>query len=224
LFKFQPSDRQSRVSQIDLDNGKVIKPREVITAFLPDPRDMEMPSACLTMVWGKTRIPAVFTAELGKGKVMFMPLAIGSHVMQVELMTGRKLDFELDEPVAEAYRYLLADILKRANAGTWQCDAPAKVLTTLYKQDKSYYAHFLNGTGVNFPRGHVVVNTVPADGFPRIGQDITFTIFDSNVSVAEAASPDFENWQQLKTEKVEGGIKITLPENLLKVYTLVRVR
>ena len=223
IFKFKPADSVSKVRQLDLDNGQVVKPQEVITAFLPVPRDMEMPEAALTMVWGKTRIPAAFDAALGKGRVIFMPLAIGSAVMQNEVMTGLKVNFELDENVAMAYRHLLKDILKKAQAGTWQCNAPAKVFTTLYKQENCYYAHFLNATGVNLGKNDVVRNALPENAFPPLEEDIEFVIPDKNISRAQAASPDFEGWKELVVSKNDAGLQVKLPKELLKVYTLVRV-
>ncbi|MBE6366314.1 MAG: hypothetical protein E7052_00175 [Lentisphaerae bacterium] len=224
LFKFKPASRQSKVSRLDLDNGTTVTPAKIIPAWLPDPRNMKMPAAPVTMVWGKTRIPAIFNAPLGKGQVMFMPLAIGSVLVQEEMMVGRKLNFELDENTAAACRYLWESILKNAQAGTWQCQAPGKVLSTLYKQDDCYYAHFLNATGVNLKKDDVVTVNMPENAFPMIGKDIVFTLPDDSLTVAEAASPDFEGWKKLPLRKVAGGVEITLSKELLKVYAMVRIK
>ena len=224
LFGFAPSARQSKVTQLDLDNGETLRPAQFIPAFLPDPRNRKMPPAPVTMVWGKTRIPAVFEAPYGKGKVKFMPLAVASTVAEDECTPTRPYDFAPDPANLRALEHLLRALLKDAAAGTWECHAPRQVPATLYRVDRTYYAHFFNGTGMKLRKGDAVPVGVPADGFPTPETDIEFTLPHAGLSVAEAASSDFDGWKELKLEKRANGVKVTLPKELLKVYTLVRIR
>lgn len=224
LFGFEPSERASKVSELALDNGETLQPAENIPAFLPNPRDMKMQPSSVTMVWGKTRIPAIFSAPLGDGKVKFMPLAIASQTVQEECTPPRKFDYEKDPATYRAFEYLLADIIKDANAGTWQCQAPEQVLATLYRDGKQLYAHFFNATGVKLKKDDVVPVYIPDGAFPHPKEDIVFTLPDASLSVAEAASPDFDGWKELVLEKDENGVKVILPKELLTVYTMVRVR
>ena len=183
-----------------------------------------MPESPLYMVWGKTRISAVFSKEYGKGKIKFMPIVLGANLRQDELMVQKKFDYVHDQNSAMACQYLWKNILDDAKAGTWQCSAPEKVLATLYRENGCYYAHFLNATGVNLKKGEEIKFTVPADAFPAPKENIVFTLPDTSVKAAEAASPDFDGWKKLELVKKDGKTIIVLPKELLKVYTLVRVK
>ena len=224
LFKFHPSNKLSKVKMLALDNGATVQPTQIITAYLPHPRNMKMPSAPVNMVWGKTRIPAIFSKNYGKGKIKFMPLCIGSNLRQEELMVGLKVNFELDKATSTACKHLWKSILKDAQAGTWECNAPEKVPATLYKHGGYYYAHFLNATGVNLKVGDVIQFAIPDNAFPALKEDITFTLPGKKLTTAEAASPDFDGWKQLKVSVKDNSTTVTLPKELLKVYTLVRIK
>ena len=119
----------------------------------------------------------------------------------------------------------MQSLLDQAQAGVWQCDAPGKVHTTLYsiKNSKLMYAHFLNATGSNLAHGEVITVGVPENGFPPLKKDITFTVKNIRIVSAEAASPDFEGWKTLKFANTADGATITLPGELLKVYTIVKI-
>lgn len=225
LFGFEPSAKSTRIGKLEVSGQTVSLPKPV-PAFLPDPCKTETPDAALPLALisrGK-RIPAVFEAPLGRGKVKFVPLAAGQFLAQRELGIGKNFDPGPDAVLASVFEHFLAGLLKDAEAGTWQCRAPRDVLTTLYRQDKEYYAHFLNATGVKRHRNGQVPQVIPEGSFPHPEQDIVFILPDADLKTAEAASPDFEGWKALPLQKTEDGVSVTLPKELLTVYTLVRVR
>ena len=139
-------------------------------------------------------------------------------------MVGLKMNFELDKKTSAACKHLWQSLLKDAQAGTWSCNAPEKVLATLYKQKQYHYAHFLNATGVNLKVGDVIQFTIPDNAFPALKEDIVFTLPGKKLTTAEAASPDFDGWKPLKVSVKDNSTTVTLPKELLKVYTLIRIK
>ena len=127
-----------------------------------------------------------------------------------------------DDPEREAaFRKELARWTARADG--WKIDAPEKVFTTVWREASgAHVVQLLNGTGVNMKFGDNVVPEAPDPAFPPIAQDIHIEAPEG--MRAEAFSPDFEGARPLEATPLPGGgLRVSVPKDLLKVYTLVRI-
>lgn len=111
-------------------------------------------------------------------------------------------------------------------ATVWRVDAPDRVCTSLWREETgAVCAHFLNLTGCGPKEGDVLDWTVPGEAYPALGKDIVFALPDAAGRKAVAVSPDFEGVRPLATvSNPDGSLTVTLPKELLRVYTLVRIR
>ena len=129
------------------------------------------------------------------------------------------------DPVAEKkFREQLAGLVKGATVWSVR-GAPDKVYTSIWKEKGGdTVIHFLNSTGTNIKPGEKMKPEAPVPTFPELKEDIVFTIPGANVAKVTAASPDFEGVRELTFEKnPDGTVTVTLPRDLLKAYTLVRI-
>ena len=113
-----------------------------------------------------------------------------------------------------------------ANARVWQVNAPEKIYTALWKSnDGTIYAHFFNYTGVTVKAGDALDPSYPKVAYPAVNKDITFTLKGvEKTAVAVADSPDFKGSKKLKSSWKNGDLTVTLPKELMKTYTIVKVK
>ena len=181
---------------------------------------------------GKYKTVAVPTAAKLSGEQESALAAFvqqGGEVIRFEAAKFRmKGAFEGDPFVYDATeedeRKFRAEIRPWAEKSSpWRVQAPAQVATSLYREsDGAWAVHFLNLTGVHLKAGDIPPMNAPDPAFPPIADDIAFTLpFGAR---AEATSPDFADARELPVEKVETGIRVTVPKELLKTYLFVRVK
>ena len=82
--------------------------------------------------------------------------------------------------------------------------------------------HFLNATGSRYKVGETIPAVLKGNSFPQLEKDIVFTI-PGDFRKARAASPDFEGFKDLPCQRQSGQLQVTLPKELLKVYTIVHL-
>lgn len=226
MLGFERNWRGVTVREFAFNGKKNQQPVNRVFGFLPKGNVPAQPSPVEFTVGNKT-YAGIYQQKYGKGTVYCLPFAAGQAVFMPEVSAAKKMNFKHDQALEAAFRSLLQLAIDQADAGVWQCSAPDKVHTSLYKIKNSnlLYAHFLNGSGSNFSYGDTIPVGVPEGGFPQLKEDITFELKDRVITRAEAASPDFEGWKELRVEAVKAinGSRITLPKELLKVYTIVKL-
>ena len=168
------------------------------------------------------KVPLMVEKDFGKGKFIYVAGALAAPFWEREGSGFRtkKFEPELEKFVKELY----GDIL--AGSRVWQVNAPEKICTALWKsQDGAIYAHFFNYTGVTVKAGDKLDPRYPQVPYPAISKDITFTLKGvAKTAVAVADSPDFEGSKKLKSSWENGNLTVTLPKELMKTYTIVKVK
>jgi len=159
--------------------------------------------------------------QYGKGSMHYLNLCLGSALYAPEGTPGRMWTFQLDPAVDDFYKRFLNEFTEGARC--WEVKAPDLVLTTLYRQDDQMVAHFLNATGCSNTFNKPMEMALPDPAFPVLSEDITFTLPDKWQS-AYAVSPDFEGKKALAVRQENNQFIVTLPADLLKVYTIVFVQ
>ena len=166
---------------------------------------------------GSTR-PAVITASVGQGKLVYYPGLYGAGNCINELMVGKKYLFKKDPVLDELQKKLLSDLT--AGVRAWEpVKVPEKVFTAAYYQDNMTVLHFLNAANWELAPGTTIPYDIGKNPFPAV-DDIVFEV-PYQVKNAYAVSPDYAGRKPVKVEAVNGRSRITLAGNLLKVYTLV---
>lgn len=103
--------------------------------------------------------------------------------------------------------------------------AREKVYTTIYAEKERMLIHFLNDLGTsNLAYGEVMTDKIKDDPLPAITQDITFMLEKPlfTISKVYAVSPDFKGRKELQSQTLaDGSIKVVLPGELLKIYSIV---
>ncbi|MBE6379785.1 MAG: hypothetical protein E7047_02520 [Lentisphaerae bacterium] len=169
-----------------------------------------------------TRVPLVVEAACGKGKMIYVAAALGAQLWEREgnqKTASRAKDF--DPAVDSVYRQIMTEIA--APGRVWNVNAPEKVVTALWSNDKKIYIHFFNATGVTVKGGDKVDPLAPREPYPALTGDITFTLKNVKNGKVIAYSPDFAGGKELKSVYSNGDLSVTLSKELLKTYTLIHV-
>ena len=143
--------------------------------------------------------------------------------MEEWFQPGNKFGFVLD-PVQNT---LVQDVLTSfiGDAASFKLTAPEKVYTSFYREGDTLMIHFLNHTGFRYKPGDVMAWNVPEDAFPPLLEAIQGEVkVDRQLSEVYAVSPDFEGRKPLTFTQEGNTVKFTLPPELLKVYTIVKLR
>jgi len=229
VFRFQPLPRLAFTRKLAVGGKTAVELanplifiRNVATSRQPG----STPDENLQIVDDKGKsLPLRYTANYGKGKIIYIPAALGQPLAELECAAFSKYQFDPDKALDSFYKNLLRNIVQDAQAEVWTVEAPENIPATLFQQPDGCYAHFLNAGGSNYKKGDLVTFNFPKEPFPMLKKDIVFTLHDLKVNIAEAASPDFSGWKKLPLEKdAQGRSKVTLPKELLKIYTVVRLR
>ena len=170
-----------------------------------------------------SKVPLMIEKSYGKGKMFYASAVMGAQLWEREgnmKTPSRAVDF--DPALDSFYRQAMREA---AAAGrVWSVNAPGKVVTALWRNDKMIYVHFFNATGVTVKGGDKVDPLAPRVPYPALQEDITFTLNDVKNGKVTAYSPDFEGGKELKSSYENGKLTVTLPKELIKVYTLIHVQ
>ena len=202
-------------------DGKIYKLNEpVYGAYYILPKKFKG-EKLMTFIRGKNEMPALIRTKYGKGTVVLTGFMFGAPSAARESGVGSKIKFK---PVKDLEELHMA-VLKKCDLvpNVWNPgELPAAVLTSVYRDGKTLMVHFLNATGSNYKVGETVPAVLKGNIFPQLEKDIVFTI-PGDFKKARAASPDFAGFKDLHCKQQNGTLQITLPAELLKVYTVVHV-
>ena len=170
------------------------------------------------------KVPLLVEKSFGKGQFIYVASVLAANFWEREgsiklAFREKAFDLELEKFVKNLYGKLLE------KSQVWQVNAPEQIYTALWQgKDKTIYAHFFNASGVKIKPGDKLDPLYPAEPYPAIKQDITFTIKGVEKSAAATAvSPDFAGSKKLQSSWKNGELTVTLPKELLKAYTIVKI-
>jgi len=83
------------------------------------------------------------------------------------------------------------------------------------------FVHLLNGLGTKLKKGEPVTNNPPGEAWPPLAQDIEMTFPGLAVQEVYAVSPDWQGRRLLNVQMQDNAVRIVLPKELLKAYTIV---
>ncbi len=184
------------------------------------------PAPATALLYGFTaqgqKLPLLVEKAYGKGKLFYQAASLGGAFCAPEVSPPKKWEFRIDEKLETLFRGELARIM--APGHYWTTDAPDQVFTAIWHDDDELLVHFLNATGANIKAGEEMVPTAPKVPYPPLAKDITFTL-PGNYASAVAVSPDFDGRKPLVLkDNADGTTTVTLPKDLLKAYTIVRLK
>ena len=167
--------------------------------------------------------PAFTEKAYGKGRFVFSSRLEAERFWAREVSPPNEWKFNPDPKGQQAFRAAMSQFVGKA--AYWRTDAPERVFTSIWRQkDGTIVVHFLNAAGANLKPGEKMVPESPEPAFPRIGQDITFTLPDAAKARAMASSPEFAGGRELAaTPNADGSATIVLPASLFRAYTIVKV-
>ena len=173
---------------------------------------------------GEPRATPAFAAELGNAASGFaeMPSALAFHAE--EAMLGRPFAFDPDAAEEARFSAWLADACRGATA--WSVEnLPDRVFTTIWREkDGATVVHFLNATGRDIAVGEKMKPDAPKDPFPALEKDVVFTIVGGKSATAYSPDFGFGGRSLAARRNADGTLTVTLPKELLKAYTIVRIK
>lgn len=160
----------------------------------------------------------------GKGRYLYSFAPRGIPFCQPE--STSPYPFKFDPDLVAERKFWDEVAAWAAPAMWWRIDAPEQVYTSLWREkDGTLVIHFLNATGVHNVPWENLTSEAPDPAFPALTKDIVFTLPKGLGTAALATSPDFAGEKSLPVIlQSDGSLAVTLPKELLKAYTLVRVR
>ena len=159
-----------------------------------------------------------------KGNFIYCPDMRAEAFCAREAEVGTIWKFNPDLQAERDYRMKLARIL--SGRVSWSISAPDTVFTSIWREaDGTTAVHFVNAGGACLKPGDKITSVIPQTPFPPITTDITFSFIGEKVKSAVATSPDFDGERILDVlDDNDGGTMVVLPKQLLKIYTLVRIK
>ncbi len=190
------------------------------TEFEPEPSTRRAP---FTIKFENgAKMPGMITRKYGKGKVFYLPMRFGEIAYIPDLKPGSLCPF-VERPVQlDFFRELLGEII--GDYALLKTDAPPKVYMTVYREKESILIHVLNGTGTGAKHAERITERNTGNPFPPLAYDLHVSLFAPDAKETFAVSPDFEGRRALPLSMDKNGnVIITLPKELLKVYTIIRI-
>ena len=167
--------------------------------------------------------PLAYECASGKGRFVYVPVSLATHLYNEDFTGTPNPKFELDTKAETVFHRVLKRVLKNSD-NQIRTDAPPKVHLTLYQNDNELYLHLLNGLGAACPTQDSL-HTPMEKLFPPLTQDIGFSLYAPRTVKVYAVSPDFPGRQELAfNSRKDGTVSFTLPAKLLKVYTIIKLQ
>ena len=138
---------------------------------------------------------------------------------------GQTFSFNPDREKLSDFRRTMRRLL--TDATVWRTQhLPEKVYSTIWRErDGALVVHFLNSTATDIRSGDQMPRQTPSPAWPAIEEDVRFALPAPADARACAVSPDFEGERPLETRDAGNGLlAVSLPKELLKAYTIVRIR
>ena len=207
-FSIAHNSNMPQINSINVGDG-IVKVEPPLRSFVP----------------GKYKVnPLEEERAYGKGRILYRAIPLAAQFNARETSAGQKWSYNPDPKLEAFYRSRVASMLKEASF--WQVTLPPQVYTNIWREaDGSLVVHFLNATGANPKPEEILTNLSPVPAFPPIAEDAVFTIPALACKSVGAYSPDFTGEHKLAfTQNPDGTITATLPKELLKAYTIVRIK
>ena len=166
--------------------------------------------------WGEVR-------KIALGGYREMPSAAAFHAPEIN--HDGVWDFSVDAVAEADFRRMLCECV--GTASFWDAEnIPDRVQTSILRERSGALTiHFLNATGCDIRKGEMLCVPNRKTSFPPLAQDIVFGLPEDVGNRAVAISPDFPGERELAVRKDgHGRIRVTLPKECLRGYTLVRLR
>ena len=122
---------------------------------------------------------------------------------------------------------LQSKIRKVVGEGAWKISADEKVYVTPWREaDGARVLHVLNCTGAPDPKeGDAAPKQIPEGMLYHPAGDVVVTMPAEGATTAVATSPDFDGERNLACSVgADGTLTFTLPHDLLKFYSVIRVK
>jgi len=172
---------------------------------------------------GEYRRESPFARELAdpESNIRLQPLTRDFYAWEPSY--PNKFSYNPDVEKQKKFRKYLREQV--GDAGFWRTkDIPEKVFTFLWhEQSGSLAIHFLNGTGARVKFGENVPRETTEPAFPALEKDIRFAVPASEGTRAVVVSPDFKGERSLPVDVRDGWLRVTLPKDCLKAYSMVRI-
>ena len=203
-FGFSPEGSREKLSEV----GGVALPGQMIAYASP----------------ADTGNPLHVERKYGKGLFIYCSVPVASQFYARECTPPNKWNYNPDMTLYRMFCEELGKVF--AGSTVWETNAPSGVYTALWREDDgAVVVHFLNATGTNIKFGEAMAFNAPDPAYPDIATDIQFTIPAANATTAYAASPDYEGDRPLEMkDNGDGTVTVTLPKELIKRYTQVRIK
>lgn len=223
LLKWKPSKNPpvaAKAFSVALKDGKTLPlAKEMLYRRLPN-----LPAKAgdvVIMNKNGKKSPAVVRTAVGKGELIYFTGQYGYANCVNEYMVGKASTFKRDGNMELFQKTLLGDLLNSYR--TWTpVDVPEGVFTASYWQDEKFVLHFLNAVNAGSEYGKVIKFTIGInDPFPALA-DMNFQLPFKARNIY-AVSPDFAGRKALKFTVRNNVTHVTLPGELLKVYTIVYI-
>jgi len=179
---------------------------------------------------GNPAWPAVVSNAVGRGRSLYVAMAIGAANYQTEGRAGAPSSFEPNAALAER---LLAMIRSTASVPLdFQAVAvPSRVMISACREGDAaggeLQIHLLNATGTGVAKGEVVPTqrdwqATPA--FPPVAADLVFEVREPGLRQGHIASPDYAGERPVRVEPLDDGrVRVTVAAADLVAYAIVRL-
>ena len=230
VFGFSPRQPMAlgAVSSIATDWGEAAFPEPAWMPTLAGADQAKGKTRGTAVSAGGAKIPFLFEAPRGKGRMVYCALPLGNLVVELEQNVGEKY-----KPAARPELHgLLGDMLRDLFFAGDDFEAvavPAKVMASISRhaapgQPEALLVHLLNATGVDLAADAVIPAAMPVD-WGRITEPIVFRIRRGALTEAYAASPDFKGPQAVAFREAGRGVwEVSVAPEQLKHYTVIHLR
>ena len=179
---------------------------------------------------GKSNIPAVMVAKFGKGKIVYSNVAWGQSVAEYECGVDKPYRWQPDATLMKTTREVLSLAAPENTLVKFTEKSETVIASLTGSNDKKYgklvVVNLLNGGNANRVVGKIIPGLMPADR-GAIKGNIVFTaaVAADNVEKVYAVSPDFEGQKTVSYKAADSNsIEVTVPGNLLKTFTEIRIK
>lgn len=223
IMGFSLSAKAEAVSSIQNGKSNLKVPAPVLKCAVPVPSVETIQGTFrYTLKSGKS-LPGVIAKKVGKGVIVYSPVRLEERAYAPDTASGKVAKFVYETELLALLRKELGIHLQGASLLT--TNAPMKVPMTLFREKDQILVHLINGQGGGLTNGKKVSWKFYGNAFPAIPEDITFTVPYIGKNAVFAVSPDFKGRKALKAVYHDNGtVTVTLPKELLKTYTLVRIQ
>ncbi|MCC7300957.1 MAG: beta-galactosidase trimerization domain-containing protein, partial [Verrucomicrobia bacterium] len=176
--------------------------------------------------------PLIVEQQYGKGRIIYCAVALGGKNYEIEKSYGSEWDFVLNEPAKDFFIDTVRNVVLKDDKLSFEgIEIPEDVLVSVYSQNvggtNTTVVNLLNAIATKSMKkpGQKLPAEAPAPAWVNSDKDIVFDItLPSSLTRAFAASPDWSGQQEVSAVSLGKGVyRVTVPKELLKCYTLIKL-